>query len=435
MLLLAILILASFSCIGAASEIFVKPGNSIQAAVDNSASGDVIIVKRGTYTDNIKIARDNLTIESESENPDDTIIKAKSPTAHAFLLQADNVKIKGFKISGAIKYSYAGICLSSSSSCTIENNKLLDNSFGIYLLNSKGNMISKNFVSNNQRGVYLNISEGNTLSRNTATANREYGIALESSDGNTLSENTAFKNERGIFFGSSDGNKLTGNTVRSNNIFGLSICGRCDKDLIYNNYFNDTNISIKSGIGNTYNITKKMGVNIVSGPYIGGNYWAKPDGTGFSQTAVDKDEDGISDSAYTRITGSIYSDHLPLVIPKVPVSIPPVADFRGYPKSGYPLLDVTFTDTSTEKPTAWKWNFGDGTYSTQQNPVHTYSEAGNYTVTLTAGNTVGSSTITKANYINATVAQVPVANFWGTPRSGNESLNVAFTDTSIGSPR
>jgi nitrous oxidase accessory protein len=86
-LLLAFLILASISFIGAAAEIFVQPGNSIQNSINNADSGDVIIVKPGTYTENVRITKDNLTIKSESENPDDTIIKAKSPSAHVFFLQ------------------------------------------------------------------------------------------------------------------------------------------------------------------------------------------------------------------------------------------------------------------------------------------------------------------------------------------------------------
>ena len=43
-------------------------------------------------------------------------------------------------------------------------------------------------------------------------------------------------------------------------------------------------MTIKNGIGNAYSIKKTAGTNIVGGPYKGGNYWAKPDGTGFSQT-------------------------------------------------------------------------------------------------------------------------------------------------------
>lgn len=76
----------------------------------------------------------------------------------------------------------------------------------------------------------------------------------------------------------------------------------------------------------------------------------------------------------------------------------PTADFSASDSSGNTSLNVTFTDNSTGMPTAWNWNFGDGTNSTKQNPEHIYSTAGNYTVTLTASNAGGADT--KTNKIN-----------------------------------
>lgn len=78
-----------------AAEIIVQPGNSIQNAVNNLSSGDMVTVKPGTYTENIKVSKDNLTIRSESGNPDDTIIKAKSTGANVLLLQGNNIKSMG----------------------------------------------------------------------------------------------------------------------------------------------------------------------------------------------------------------------------------------------------------------------------------------------------------------------------------------------------
>lgn len=49
-----------------------------------------------------------------------------------------------------------------------------------------------------------------------------------------------------------------------------------------------------------------------------------------------------------------------------------------------------FTDKSTDIPQEWLWDFGDGTTSTDINPSHTYTAPGNYTVTLTVTNTLGS---------------------------------------------
>ncbi len=94
---------------------------------------------------------------------------------------------------------------------------------------------------------------------------------------------------------------------------------------------------------------------------------------------------------------------------------------------------MTFTDSSTNSPTAWSWNFGDSNTSTVQNPSHTYSSAGTYTVALTATNAYGNNTNTKSNYISVT-SGAPVANFSGTPTSGTAPVTVAFTDSSTDSP-
>jgi PKD repeat protein len=72
----------------------------------------------------------------------------------------------------------------------------------------------------------------------------------------------------------------------------------------------------------------------------------------------------------------------------------PVAAFAAHPTSGEAPLNVAFTDKSTGFITSYKWSFGDGTYSTEKNPVHTYKKAGKYTVSLTAKNARGSSTET-----------------------------------------
>ena len=83
----------------------------------------------------------------------------------------------------------------------------------------------------------------------------------------------------------------------------------------------------------------------------------------------------------------------------ITVGNPPVANFSGTPTSGAAPLAVTFTDSSTNSPTAWSWNFGDSNTSTVQNPSHTYSGAGTFTVALTATNPYGNNTNTKSNYI------------------------------------
>ncbi len=116
----------------------------------------------------------------------------------------------------------------------------------------------------------------------------------------------------------------------------------------------------------------------------------------------------------------------------IKVTAKPVANFTSSVTSGKAPLNVKFTDTSTGTPATWKWYFGDGTSSIQQNPKHKYSKAGTYTVKLTVKNAVGSNTVTKTDYIKVTAK--PVAEFSATPTSGKPSLMVAFTDTSTGLP-
>jgi beta propeller repeat protein len=118
----------------------------------------------------------------------------------------------------------------------------------------------------------------------------------------------------------------------------------------------------------------------------------------------------------------------------VPQPKPPVAAFYAKPTSGKVPLKVQFTDKSSNSPTSWKWNFGDGKYSTLKNPSHTYSKAGKYTVSLTVKNTAGTNVKTIKNYVTASELKSPVAAFSASPRSGKAPLKVQFTDKSANSP-
>jgi PKD repeat protein len=111
----------------------------------------------------------------------------------------------------------------------------------------------------------------------------------------------------------------------------------------------------------------------------------------------------------------------------------PIADFVAEPLDGLKPLNVQFTDRSTGSTmTSWLWNFGDGTTSTQQNPMHTYTSAGDYTVQLKAKNPYGENTRVKTGYIH--VEEKLTAGFKATPLSGFAPLMVTFTDQTTGVP-
>ena len=99
----------------------------------------------------------------------------------------------------------------------------------------------------------------------------------------------------------------------------------------------------------------------------------------------------------------------PSIFAEYTFSIAPSYNFLGTPTSGPAPLAVSFIDESTGS-TAWLWNFGDGTTSTLQHPLHMYTNSGTYTVSLTATGTGGPVMTTKSNYISVsgTCNELPV---------------------------
>ncbi len=86
----------------------------------------------------------------------------------------------------------------------------------------------------------------------------------------------------------------------------------------------------------------------------------------------------------------------------ISVTPPPLlVNFTATPRTGIAPLAVSFTDTSTGLPISWNWTFGDGdlTNATEQNPVHTYQNPGNYTVSLRASNVWENATKTQTSFI------------------------------------
>lgn len=76
----------------------------------------------------------------------------------------------------------------------------------------------------------------------------------------------------------------------------------------------------------------------------------------------------------------------------ITVEVPvPVAAFSAVPVTGFEPLTVDFTNESTGFPETFLWDFGDGTFSTEENPTHAYGISGTFTVQLTAFNVAGTS--------------------------------------------
>ncbi len=105
-----------------------------------------------------------------------------------------------------------------------------------------------------------------------------------------------------------------------------------------------------------------------------------------------------------------------------------VADFN-FSVTGYAPAQVTFTNNSVNAD-SFLWNFGDGSTSTEKNPVKIFNSAGIYDVTLTSSGNSASNFIVK----RVSIAQqpvLPVANFTFQYNSQSAPATVLFTNQSL----
>ena len=85
--------------------------------------------------------------------------------------------------------------------------------------------------------------------------------------------------------------------------------------------------------------------------------------------------------------------------PEPAVISPPAAGFAASPEEGLAPLAIIFTDLSTGDVTHWHWDFGDGQFSSEAEPSHTYTKVGDCNVSLAVMGPGGSDVETKIGYI------------------------------------
>jgi parallel beta-helix repeat protein len=257
-----------------ASATIYVPDNytTIQAAVNAASPGDTIVVRDGTYTENINVNK-SLTIQSE-HGADATTVQAANPDDHVFGVTADYVNIIGFTVKGAI--NCYGIHLISARYCTVFKNEIWNNCVGICMVDSSKNKISYNEVNDNEGDIKLTCSNGNTFTGNIL-GRSNCGIEIwENCSYNTLIKNVVYNNKVGISLGSWH--------VPSNY-----------NDVYLNNFIqNDNNCVSLSGSTNTWNSSEEITYTYNRNTrtnYLG-NYWS-------DYTGRDANKDGIGDAPYT----------------------------------------------------------------------------------------------------------------------------------------
>jgi parallel beta-helix repeat protein len=170
---------------------------TIQQAINNANAGDTIFVKNGTYYENVVL---NKTLSLIGESKEKTIIDANK-NGQALLVTASNTTVTGFTFTGSGaewegSWWDSAILLNDCNDTLIQESNFQKNWCGLWLHNATNNTIVRNsFEFNEQRAIAIDASsESNYLAENKITNNSE-GIYIGSSPNNNLANNTMTGNE------------------------------------------------------------------------------------------------------------------------------------------------------------------------------------------------------------------------------------------------
>lgn len=234
----------SYCCF--ASEIRVCPQcsvSSVKQAILAAKKGDVIIIQKGIYKERNIVVNKPITITGENYPVIDGENKGQ-----IFLIKSDSVTIKGLQIQNvgnSYVEDWAGIRVSISKNCVIENNKLFNTFFGIYLAKSENCMIRGNevkgaakteteagnaihlwyckkmLVENNQvtghrDGIYFEFVTDSKIFNNTSTKQIRYGMHFMFSHNNEYFHNQFTDNDAGVAVMYSDHIYMHENTFADN---------------------------------------------------------------------------------------------------------------------------------------------------------------------------------------------------------------------------
>ena len=195
-----------------------------------------------------------------------------------------------------------------------------DSSNAIAIMGNYSNPVRKDIIIKNCiikdffQGIRIYGSTYVTAINNSFVSQDYSGISMVSSRNNQIINNTFDENYMGVYISHTNNSNISNNIITDSVNYGIYGFADGSNVLINNNYLNNTNntrIFSPDTFKANWNTTNSTGQRIDNKTgNIGGNYWATPNGTGFSQLCTDANEDGFCDEAYTLAENNI--DYLPL---------------------------------------------------------------------------------------------------------------------------
>ncbi len=210
---------------GAPSIIVPDDYPNISSAVQHASSGDVILVKQGTYVESVTVDKP-ITLQAQNTQ---TVVDGNN-FGPSFYVTSDNVTITGFTVRNVENapppsdsiYQLAGIHLLSVHNCRISGNVVVNCGKGVWIYGGSANVVANNTFLGNNYGLLVDSSQNDTITDNVAS-NGWNGILLMDSQDNTLKSNDMHSNIVNFGVTSENPTLYLNNVDASNTVEGKKI--------------------------------------------------------------------------------------------------------------------------------------------------------------------------------------------------------------------
>ena len=174
----------------------VKDGGSIQQAVEAANGGDLIRVYPGTYSENVFIDKDDISLQGVVINGEWPVLDGKKEINDAFLYSGNGILIENFKI---INYKGNGIMGQAGNNFIIRNNWIIDTGvYGIFPQYGKNGLIAHNVLSViADAAIYVGMCDNVDVLHNEVF-DSVAGIEIENSRHCLVENNYAHNNTGGL---------------------------------------------------------------------------------------------------------------------------------------------------------------------------------------------------------------------------------------------